>query len=87
MLENAAHLWDQMRTNFPQLSATRANPLSNTVYFKKPSDAIVKKYSLATMHLDVNNKSEEFAHAVVMPHVSRKILSEFLADLDGRQLQ
>jgi histidine decarboxylase len=85
MLDNATYLLDQMRTHFPELSAKRANPLSNTVYFRSPGDAIVKKYSLATMHLKVDNKPEDFAHVVVMPHVSREVLAEFLTDLGGRQ--
>jgi histidine decarboxylase len=59
--------------------------LSNTVYFRNPGDAIVKKYSLATMHLDIDNKPADFAHVVVMPHVSRNALTEFLTDLESRQ--
>ncbi len=83
MLKNATYLLDQMHTHFPQLSATRANRLSNTVYFRIPSAAIVKKYSLATMHLEFDDTSEEFAHVVVMPHVSREIVTEFLTDLEA----
>ncbi len=85
MLGNASYLLDQMRTHFPQLAATRSNGLSNTIYFRHPGDAIVKKYSLATMDLDIDGKSEGFAHVVVMPHVSREVLAEFLADLDDRR--
>jgi hypothetical protein len=55
--------------------------MSNTVYFRNPGGELVTKYSLATMHLDVGNRFEEFAHVVVMPHVSRKVLGDFLADL------
>jgi histidine decarboxylase len=87
ILENATYLLDQMQTQFPELSATRANLLSNTVYFRNPGDAIVKKYSLATMHLNVDDKLENFAHVVVMPHVSRDVLTEFLTDLENGQLQ
>jgi histidine decarboxylase len=87
MLKNANYLWDQMHTHLPQLSATRANPLSNTVYFRNPGNAIVRKYSLATMHLDVDNKPGHFAHVVVMPHVTRDVLTEFLTDLDNSQSQ
>lgn len=85
MLRNAAYLTDQMRTHFPQLGATRANPLSNTVYFRSPGSTVVKKYSLATMHLEVDSRSEEFAHVVVMPHVSQDVLTEFLTDLESWQ--
>jgi histidine decarboxylase len=82
MLSHTSFLLDQMNTRFPQFSATRANPLSNTVYFRSPSKAIVNKYSLATMHLPVDPKQQEYAHIVVMPHVSREVLTEFLADLE-----
>jgi hypothetical protein len=87
MLKNAAYLVDQMRMHFPQLSAMRANQLSNTIYFKNPGDAIVKKYSLATMHLEVAGQSQDFAHVVVMPHVTREVLTEFLSDLERIQSQ
>ena len=87
ILANATYLLDQMHTHFPQLSAARANPSSNTVYFRSPSAAIVKKYSLATMNLAVDNKPTQFAHVVVMPHVSREVLTEFLTDLENKQSQ
>jgi glutamate/tyrosine decarboxylase-like PLP-dependent enzyme len=87
MLNNANYLLDEMHTHFPQLSAVRANTLSNIVYFRSPSDAIVKRYSLATMQLDVDNKTEKFAHVVVMPHVSRDVLTEFLSYLGDRLRQ
>ncbi|MGZ5030338.1 MAG: pyridoxal-dependent decarboxylase, partial [Methylobacter sp.] len=58
------------------------NNLSNTIFFRKPSDRIVKKYSLATMHLEINHVKQDYAHVVVMPHVKREVLSEFLSDLD-----
>ena len=83
MLRSATYLLDQMQTSFPRLSATRANRLSNTVYFRNPGDAIVKKYSLATMHLNVGKETRDFAHVIVMPHVSRDVLTEFLTDLDN----
>lgn len=87
MLKNAGYLLDELNSHFPELAATRANALSNTVYFRHPGDAIVKKYSLATMHLDVDGKSEEYAHVIVMPHVSREVLAEFLSDLGNRRPQ
>jgi len=84
ILENARHLSNELRTHFPELSPTRASPLSNTVYFRDPGEAIVKKYSLATMRLDIDGESANFAHVVVMPHVSRDVLSKFLTDLQDR---
>ena len=85
MLQNATFLLKVLRRDFPQLSAVKSNALSNTIYFKHPGDRIVKKYSLATMHLEKDGRSEEYAHVVVMPHVSREVLSEFLTDLGDEQ--
>ena len=81
MLQNATYLLEVLRNDFPELSAVKANALSNTVYFKCPSERVVKKYSLATMHLEQDGKSKEYAHVVVMPHVTKDVLSDFLEDL------
>ena len=81
MLENTDYLLEQMRTHSPYLLPTRANDLSNTTYFKKPSNWIVEKYSLATMHLEINGKKQDYAHVVVMPHATQNVLNEFLTDL------
>jgi len=82
MLENTVFLQEQMQQRLPQFKAVRANALSNTIFFRKPADWMVKKYSLATMRLEINHGKQDFAHAVVMPHASKEILSEFLADLE-----
>lgn len=83
ILKNTDFLMRQMDQHFEGMVAKRSSKLSNTIYFKRPSDRIVNKYSLATMHY-VNEKGqqEDLAHVVVMPHASRKILEEFLNDLD-----
>lgn len=86
MLETANHLFAKLRSDFPTLTPVKANALSNTVYFRHPGDEIVNKYSLATMHLQVDGKSEEFAHVVVMPHVSKEVIAEFLTDLNDRKV-
>ena len=85
ILKNTSYLMDQMQTHFQGLHPIRSSKLSNTIYFKKPPDEIVKKYSLATMHLFDNDEQEDFAHVVVMPHASRGVLDEFLADLNTRR--
>jgi histidine decarboxylase len=83
ILQNTAYLMAQMQTHFPQLQPSRANDLSNTIFFRKPSDRIVKKYSLATMRLEIGHEQrDDYAHVVVMPHANREILTEFLTDLD-----
>ena len=81
MLENTSYFHEQMHKRFPQLQPTRANPLSNTLYFRSPSDRIIQKYSLATMHLTLQGQTQDYAHVVVMPHVNRAVLAEFMADL------
>lgn len=81
ILDNTAYLLRAMQSQLPEIQAQRANALSNTIYFKKPGDRVVKKYSLATMHLEVNLDRLEYAHVVVMPHAGSEILNEFLSDL------
>ena len=82
ILQHTTYLLQQMQTHFSYLLPTRANNRSNTIYFRKPGSWIVEKYSLATMQLVQNNKRQDFAHVVVMPHVNRKVLTEFLTDLE-----
>lgn len=81
MLNHTTYLMEQMDSHLPHLNATRANKLSNTIYFKKPNDQIIKKYSLATMQINSSNGLQDYAHAVIMPHVDKKVLDEFLEDL------
>ena len=83
MLENTSFLLTQLRTHLPELSATRVNPLSNTVFFRCPADRIVKKYSLATMHLEIDGIRENHAHVVVMPHVRRRVLADSSTTCEG----
>lgn len=81
MLQNTAFFLEQLHSHFPELEAVRANELSNTICFKNPGDRIVKKYSLATTHLEINGRKQDSAHVVVMPHVNRQVIEEFLSDL------
>ncbi len=82
MINNTEYLYGEMQNHLPGLNARRENNLSNTIYFRKPGEDIVKKYSLATMHLESGGEVQEFAHAVVMPHIKKKVLDEFLSDLN-----
>lgn len=81
ILADTTYLLEQMNTHFPELRPVRANPLSNTIYFEKPSDEIVWAYSLATMAITREGKRVPHAHVVVMPHATRDILDRFLGDL------
>ena len=46
------------------------NHYSITVIFPRPSDELIKKWALAT--------ENEISHVIVMPHVTKKLLHEFL---------
>lgn len=55
------------------------NEFSNTIFFKRPSDEICKKYMLA------NNYDEQFggdlSHIVVMQHMDHAIIDKFIEEL------
>lgn len=76
MLERAAWLKDELdRLGWPAW----LEPMSNTVYFKRPSEAIAEKYTLAPDHDD--RLGGDLSHIVVMQHVTKERLQEFLDDL------
>ena len=55
------------------------NEYSNTVFFKRPSAAIVRKYTLAQ---GVDERfGGELAHVVVMQHVTKDKIDDFVAEL------
>ncbi len=82
ILRDTEYLLTEMRSRVPELQPVRANALSNTVYFRAPSDAVVARYSLATMRVETDGAYVPHAHVVVMPHAVRDILDRFLADLE-----
>lgn len=81
ILGDTSYLFDQLQTHLPELAPVRADPRSNTIYFRRPSDAVVETYSLATMGLTRDGQELAYAHVVVMPHATRDILDRFLDDL------
>ncbi len=76
MLERAAWLKDRL-----DKMGWKAwlEPMSNTVYFKRPPAAIVDKYDLAPDQDD--RLGGELSHIVVMQHVKKERLQHFLDDL------
>jgi len=54
-------------------------PYSNTVFFKRPPEWIRQKYSLANGYLP--EYGGELSHIVVMQHVKKNIIDEFISDL------
>lgn len=82
MLENTRYLYQEMKTNYANLQPTRVSEKSNIVYFRKPKDTIISKYSLAVMRVNQEGKRVPYAHVVVMPHVEKLVLDQFLTDLN-----
>ena len=56
---------------------------SNTVFFKRPPEWIRKKYMLANGY--IAEYGGELSHIVVMQHVKKDIIDEFIADLVSSQ--
>lgn len=55
------------------------NPMSNTVFFRRPGDWIMKKWDLAP---DYDERlGGDLAHEILMQHESRKTVDEFISDL------
>lgn len=76
MMDNTKYLMSELqRIDWPCWN----NTYSNTVFFSRPDDGIVAKYNLA------NSFDEHFggnlSHVVVMQHVTRDMIDQFIADL------
>lgn len=80
ILANAQYLEDQLNA----LShAAWQDDYSNTVYFRRPSAEIMKKYSLAPDY-DVR-LGGNLAHIIVMQHLTRGVIDEFIKDLKAEK--
>jgi histidine decarboxylase len=76
ILENAQYLEDQLKKiGWP----VWRNDYSNTVFFKRPSKAVMDKYTLAP-EFDAR-LGGELAHIVVMQHVSREVIDQVVKDM------
>ena len=53
--------------------------MSNTIYFKRPPEAIMKKYDLAPDYDD--RLGGDLAHIIVMQHVTKERMQNFLNGL------
>jgi len=76
MLENAKWFKEELdKIGWPAW----LEPMSNTVYFARPSQELINKYDLAP---DYDERlGGELAHIVIMQHVSQKRLQIFIDDL------
>lgn len=76
MLENTEYLQHRFdEINYPAWHM----PCSNTVFFKRPSEWMRLKYSLANGCLP--EYGGDLSHIVVMQHVTKDIIDEFISDL------
>ncbi|MCQ2399540.1 MAG: pyridoxal-dependent decarboxylase [Clostridia bacterium] len=76
LLENTAYL----QQKFDEISYPAWHmPYSNTVFFKRPAKWIKEKYMLAEGNLP--EYGGELCHIVVMQHVNKNIIDEFIDDL------
>ena len=64
----------QWFTNLMKTKGVKAwiNHYSITVIFPRPSDKLIKKWAIAT--------ENDISHVIVMPHVTKELLEEFLED-------
>ena len=76
ILANADYLKQRLdEMNYPSWK----NDFSNTVYFKRPSQWVMKKWDLAP---DNDPRlGGDLAHEIVMQHESKDMIDQFLADL------
>ncbi|WP_177198086.1 pyridoxal-dependent decarboxylase [Nitrosomonas communis] len=85
MLDNTTYLFKEVVAHYDYLQPMRANRQSNTIYFRKPSDTVVNRYSLAAMGVEIDKERVPYVHVVVMPHASKEILDRFLTDLGKKE--
>ena len=81
MFDSTHYLLKEMQTHFSHLTPIRTDKRSTTIFFKKPAEKIVNRYTLATITSKEDGQSVPLAHIVVMPHVGKQIIDRFLEDL------
>lgn len=76
ILKNTDYLKSQLdKIHYPNWK----NDYSNTIFFKRPSEEIVKKYALACNHDD--RFGGDLSHIVVMQHVNKAKIDQLIKDL------
>jgi histidine decarboxylase len=76
ILKNARYFYEELRKRrYPAW----LNAYSNTLFFQAPSPDLCKRWTLS---LQAYPKLGLLAHAIVMQHVDKKMIDEFLHDLD-----
>ena len=75
IIKNAEYL--EARLKKTGVGAWR-NQFSNTVFFQRPAQNVVDKYDLAT---EVSSELGALAHVVVMQHVDKNVIDQFVVDI------
>lgn len=79
MIENAHYFYRELNNRqYP----VWLNPHSNTLIFKAPSTELSKRWTLS---LFTCPKLGSLAHAIIMQHVDKEMIDEFLNDLDQEE--
>ncbi|MGN1376201.1 MAG: pyridoxal-dependent decarboxylase, partial [Prevotella sp.] len=85
--EQATRIMENTRYLKEQLTAIGVrcwnNTYSNTVFFTRPSEAIVRKYNLANSH--DNRFGGNLSHIVVMQHVTKEAIDGFITAMKAEQ--
>ena len=83
-----AELVDYAHEQLKALQSARAedlwverSPLSLTIRFRRPSEDIVRKYSLANERLLVRGKERDYSHIYIMRHVTADLIDALIRDL------
>ena len=76
ILENTEYLQSKLdEINYPAWNM----PYSNTIFMKRPDEWILEKYMLANGYNE--DYGGELSHIVVMQHVTKAIIDEFIQDI------
>ncbi|MBD1557262.1 glutamate decarboxylase [Vibrio sp. S9_S30] len=65
----------------PKFTVLPRMPGANIVRFSSPSRQINTKYSLAQENIVIDGKPQRFSHVVLLSHVQRPLIDQFLAEL------
>ncbi|QLH26706.1 histidine decarboxylase [Streptomyces sp. Rer75] len=57
------------------------SPQALTVRFRRPSDAIVRKYSLSCETIHVDGEARAYVHLYAMKHLTRELVDELVRDM------
>lgn len=86
--EMAVYAYDRLREledrRQEDLWVARASPCSLTIRFKAASPEIQRRYSLSGETLYVHGVKRQYSHIFIMPHVTKTMIDDLIADLHPR---